>query len=270
MTKAATISDRERERAVRQKDREHIRAFEAGIKDLRRQLSRQKILARKARRETLAKMRRALPAIRRAEAGKRTQLTLDIARERDRFTRWWESVLIERANRRAEIARLRSQLRHLRATRKSRIAEATRRLKLLQVEELARFDSTVGVERRSVESGIATLLEQLRQERADQRQFKGTARAKRRAAVKRTTQKERRQEYTGGVEANLESPEEQAVWRHEKASILRVAKAKGIKAPDAIAELVRERVEADPDRAIEFLANDSERWLMAELNRKAA
>lgn len=68
----------------------------------------------------------------------------------------------------------------------------------------------------------------------------------------------------------MTSPEELAVWRHEKVSILRHAKATGIKEPDAIAELVRERVEADPDRAIEFLVNDSERWLMAELNRKAA
>lgn len=150
MSKAAVISDRERERHVRQTDREHIRAFELGIKDLRRQLARQKILARKARRETLAKMRKAFPAIRRAEAGKRTQLTLDIARERDRYIRWWESVLIERANRRAEIAKLRSQLKHLRATRKSRIAEATRQLKLLQAEELARFDGVVGTERRTV------------------------------------------------------------------------------------------------------------------------
>jgi hypothetical protein len=97
--------------------------------------------------------------------------------------------------------------------------------------------------------------------RSGERKPKGKAKPVQRA-------REGRAERESLVELNLVNAEEQAWWRRNKAQILRRAKEMGITEPDGIAELVRESVEADPERAVEFLQSDADRWLEAELRKQ--
>jgi len=137
----------------------------------------------------------------------------------------------------------------------------------LQGEELARFESDQSARLAVLRDGIGKAKRMLAEATRDQRQMSRTKRQVKQRN-KRATKRERAQEFTGGVETNLTTALEHAVWKREKGVILSMAKARGIKAPDAIAELVRERVEADEDRAVEFLADDSDAWLEAEIRKQ--
>jgi hypothetical protein len=267
VTRVALISDRERERAVRQADRERVKSLQWGIKELTRKVARQKIESRKKRRELLSRMRRALRAVPRRDRTTRAEMLLRVAAERDRFKRWWDSVLLERAKRRAVLSEQRRELKSYRATSNRRIAAAVEQLRRLQGEELERFERDQDERLAILRAGLDEARRTIATERRDQRQMSRTKRQVKERA-KRVTKRERAKEFSGGVEANLTTALEHAVWKRERGLILSNARARGIKEPDAIAELVRERVEADEERAVEFLADDADAWLAAELQRK--
>jgi hypothetical protein len=106
-------------------------------------------------------------------------------------------------------------------------------------------------------------------ERADQRQRRSTKKHVAAGAPK-VTRSERREEYSGGVEANLTSAVQLATWKRARKQILAQAKRLKITQPDAVAELVGEWVEADPDRAMGYVIADAEQWVRDELRRNAA
>jgi len=258
---------RDAEHIARQRDRQRLSDMRAGIVELRRYVSRQKILDRKERRAALARIRAALLDIPRAERDHRHRMASDVLDARQAFRVWWAMVLAERATRLTDIRQLREHLKRYRAGSKARIAAsvaATKRAADELLEELAQGSATRRIR-------ITQLLEhqerELKIERTDQRQFRSTKRHVQKHSKTRVTKTERRQEFSGGVEANLVTAEEHAIWQVARRQILSDAKARGITAPDAIAELVRERAEADPDLATDAMQASADRWLAAELKR---
>lgn len=268
MTRPALISDRERERAIRQADKVQLRRLHERVKGLRLSISRHKIETRKQRRQLLANMRRALRALPRRDRSVVRDRVLAVARQRTDYQQWWAGVLLERARRRAELAELRAAVRTYRAGSPARVAAAVAKLRDLQREQLDGFEQRRAGLINSAEAALEHALRELATERRDQRQMARTKRTTSERKARRATKRERRQEFTGGVEANLTTALEHAVWKREKGRILSNARARGITAPDAIAEMVRERAEAEQDLAIEYLADDADAWLEAELRKQ--
>lgn len=89
-----------------------------------------------------------------------------------------------------------------------------------------------------------------------------------RPASKTIRAKESSAERDSLIEMNLVTPEEQAWWKRNKTQMLRESREAGISEPHAIAELVRERVELEPERAVEFMQADADAWLRSELKRE--
>jgi hypothetical protein len=259
---------RDTEKVLRAQDRQRLRDMRAGIVDLRRSISRQKILDRKARREALQAIRRKLRQVRPNERAHRRNIAREVSTALRDFRAWWQAVLVERANRQADLKQLRAHAKAYRAGTRERIREGVAAVQRAAEEHLAEMASSAEARRERMAAALRAAERDYRTERADQSQFRRTKRNIK-ARAPRVTRKERASEFTGGVEANLLTPEEHAVWRSSKRGILLEAKRLGIKAPDAIAELVRERTEADPDLAIELLARHAERDWAAEY-RKAS
>jgi hypothetical protein len=194
-----------------------------------------------------------------------------LSEKRRSFQEWWAAVRAERVSRLAEIASLRQELKAFGQQWPERKRLAVEAITAAVHKELDQFDKQTDQQLQSLAEIIGKARQELRIEQYDLKSWirnrsgqpkpKGKAKPVQRAREART-------ERESLVELNLVNAEEQAWWRRNKAQILRRAKEMGITEPDGIAELVRESVEADPERAVEFLQSDADRWLEAELRKQ--
>lgn len=249
-----TIIAREREQLARAQERARIRDLAASVAELRRSLRENQAEVTRKRRDILKRLSQTVRRLPKVERTHRRKMASEVVLAVAEFRRWWDVVKAERAARRAEIVQLRTGLRDYRKGSPARVralVENARRIAETRLEEML---GDAEQRRRVLRETLAQAERELKTERADAAQFKRTRQHLRgRASKTKATRRERRQEFTGGVEANLMTAEEHAIWHSARRQILAEAKARGIKAPDQIAELVRERVELEPEAATDSL-----------------
>lgn len=251
--------------------RAHVKGRQERLGELqqeRKAFDRQRRLDRKAR---LDRLRTDLSRARKEPIDQRRKMLRTLAEKRRAFHEWWASVRAERAQRLAEIASLRSELKAFGQQWPQRKRLAVEAITAAVHKELDQFDAQTAQQLHSLESLIAKARQELKAEQYDLKSWvrNRSGERKPKGKIKPIARaREKSLERGSLVELNLTNAEEQAWWRRNKAQILRQAKSMGITEPDAIAELVRESVEADPERAVEFLQSDADRWLEAELRKQ--
>ena len=203
------------------------------------------------------------------QAGLRKIRLRTIHAKRKEFEAWWREVRAERERRLTEIRKLRTELREWSKSLPKRRAESVEQISAEAMRQLATFDAETTEQLGALERAVAQARKEIKADEYDLRVWT-TNRRREKIAPKplRRTRRETIEERASEVEANLVSGEELAWWHKNRGQILRQAKDLGITAPDGIAELVREAVEADPDRALEFLQADADAWVAAELRKQ--
>lgn len=251
---------------LRRVDRERIRELRVQVTALRQAIARQRGESLKERRKLLRGIKSRLKGARRVERSHRHRLLAEVADARVDYQRWLTEVRAEQARRLAELAQTRELLRRWRAGARERVRAALANVERVTAERLAQLDARTADARAELVAALEQAQRDLWQERQDQRQFRRTGRQVTKR-TKRTSRRERAEECGSGVEANLTSAEEFAVWKHARRQVLAAARAQGVTASDQIAELVREYAEANPEQALDWLQNDSDAWLEAELSK---
>lgn len=251
--------------------RAHVKNRQARLTQLqqeRRVFDKQRRLERRAR---LDKLRVELVRTRKRPVEERRKMLRTLSEKRRSFQEWWAAVRVERASRLAEIASLRQELKAFGQQWPERKRLAVEAITAAVHKELDQFDEQTEQQLDSLEALIGKARQELKVEQYDLKSWirnrSGDRKPKSKAKPAQRVS-ERRAERESLVELNLVNAEEQAWWRRNKAQILRRATELGITEPDGIAELVRESVEADPERAVEFLQSDADRWLAAELRKQ--
>jgi hypothetical protein len=227
--------------------------------------------ARKAERKNRLKaLRTAISQAIAQQKGMRKIRLRAIQEKRKAFDVWWREVRQERERRLTEIRKLRQDLREWSKNLSSRRRESVEQISAEAMRQLETFDAQTAEQLGALEQAIAKARRELKADEYDVRVWTSNRRKERTAASKpvRKARRESSEERDSIVEMNLESGEELAWWRRNKTQILRQARDMGISAADGIAELVREAVEADPDRALEFLQADADAWVVAELKKQ--
>lgn len=232
----------------------------------RKELERRRRLERRAR---LGKLRVDLTRARKTPNGNRLRMLQTIASKRRAFAEWWASVRAERAAKLAEIQSLRKELKAFREQWPARKQLAVQAITAAVHRELETFDAQTKRELDSLAALIGKARTELKAEQYDLTTWIRNRRGERKSKIKPIQRaRETKTERDSLVELNLVNAEEQSWWRRNKAQILRQAKEMEITEPDGIAELVREAVEHDPERAVEFLQADADKWLEAELRKQ--
>lgn len=260
---------RQAARIEMQKMREHVKAKRRKLVELEAG-ERNWTQARKAeRRARLKSLREAIRGLARVAKTTRAQKLRTIVERRKQFVEWWAGVRREREMRLAEIKALRLDLRGWSKDLPNRRRAAVEEITSAAQRQLASFDAETANELESLERAIHEARRELRSDEYDLKQWTGNRRREAKAIAKppKRARGESTAELVSAIEANLESAEEWAWWRAERRSILRAAKEAGIEQGDMIAEGIRERVEADPERALEFLQNDADAWVEAEIRK---
>lgn len=252
-----------------QKMREHVKAKRLKLIEAEAR-ERAWTQARKAeRRARLKSLREAIRGLARIAKTTRATKLRAIVERRKQFVEWWAGVRREREMRLAEIKALRLDLRGWSKDMPNRRRAAVEEITTAAQRQLASFDSQTATELESLERAIHEARRELKSDEYDLKVWTGNRRREAKAIARPVKAKrgESTAELVSAIEANLESPEEWAWWRAERRSILRTAKEAGIDQGDLIAEGIRERVEADPERALEFLQNDADAWVEAEIRK---
>jgi hypothetical protein len=232
----------------------------------RRELERRRKQERRAR---LVHLHRQLAQARKFPTTERRAILRVIAQKRKAFADWWAEVQAERARLLAEIQGLRAELKAFGKQWPERKKLAVAAITAAVTRELDTFDEQTRAELVSLEQLIGKARRELKSEQYDLKTWIRNRRGERKTKVKPLARaRESRAELESLIELNLLSAEELAWWRRNKPQILRDARAQGITEPDAIAEQVREAVEGDPERAVEFLQADADAWLEAELRKQ--
>lgn len=251
--------------------RAHVKNRQARLTQLqqeRRAFDKQRRLERRAR---LDKLRVELVQTRKRPIEERRKMLRTLSEKRRSFHEWWAAVRIERASKLAEIASLRQELKAFGQQWAERKRLAVEAITAAVHKELDQFDEQTEQQLDSLEALIGKARQELKVEQYDLKSWirnrSGERKPKSKAKPAQRV-RERRAERESLIELNLVNAEEQAWWRRNKAQILRRATELGITEPDGIAELVRESVEADPERAVEFLQSDADRWLATELRKQ--
>ncbi len=249
--------------------RAHIKSKKAKLKELEaaeREWTKARRLERKAR---LKAIRSGLGKALEQQKGLRTIRLRAIAEKRKAFETWWREVRAERERRLTEIRDLRNELKRWTKDLPARRKESVEQISAEAMRQLATFDAQTTEQLGALERAIQTARRELKSDEYDLRVWSSSRRQERVAPKPlRRTRRETAEERTSEVEANLTSGEELAWWHKNRGQVLRRAKELGITAPDGIAELVREAVEADPDRALEYLQADADAWVAAELRKQ--
>lgn len=260
---------REASRLETQRMREHVK-LKRGKLRASEVAEREWTKARKAeRRARLKVLRQSIAAIAGKSASVRSAKLHVIHEKRKQFAAWWASVRAERVRRLAEISKLRQELRDWAKLGPVRRKESVQQITEAAQRELAKFDDETREGLDALERAVIKARAELKSDEYDLRTW--GANRKRESKPVRPIKQARREnasELAGNVELNLETGEELAWWRRNRPSILRLAKEMGITAGDGIAELVREQVDADPERALEFLQADADVWVEAELRKQ--
>jgi hypothetical protein len=257
----------ERKAALTAADRDKLRTLRARVRDARYALAESKKRHTKERASELLRFRRLVKDAKRADVVTRSDMVDKLLALRGTFNEWWFGVQKERARRLAEIKEWRGEILKYSAGRKARFAEVHVVAELSKADALDELDDKQSREYEALASRLLRAKQDLQTEQRDQREMRRTHKT---ASVARVTRKEKREEYTGGVEANLETSVELAVWKHARKQILTEAKRRHVSAPDAVAEIVREWAEFDPDRAMGYLITDAEQWVTTETRKRAA
>lgn len=257
-----------REEVVRM--RSHVATRRKALTELeqrRRDFERQR---RTERRTRLTQLREKLRAAKRSPTQQRRERLLAIAEKRKAFAAWWADVKMQRARMLAEIQSLRNELKAFGAQWPERRRLAVESITALVHRDLDAFDSQTQAELTKLDELIQKARKALQIESYDLKTWVRNRSGERRQPkpIAKARAKERRAELESLVEMNLSSPEELAWWHRRKAEILRDARAAGITQPDAIAERIRESVEADPESGLEYLQADADAWLTAELRKQ--
>lgn len=262
----------------RQAAKVELDRMRAHVKGKRRQLielesqEREWTKARKAERK--ARLRALRKAIREAvsAAGRYRKAKLQtIAEKRKQFEEWWRQVRIERAARLAEIKRLRIELRDWTRQGPARRKEAVAEIAAEAQRQLSAFDAETIEGLDLLGEAVRKARAELRSDEYDLKQWtsnrrRDVTRGKPIKAIAR--RKESAAELASNVENNLETAEEWAWWRRNRASILRTAKELGKTEGDEVAEMIREQVSDNPEQALDFLAADADAWVEAEVRKQ--
>lgn len=260
---------REASRIELQGMRAHVRQRK---KDLVRLQTEEKswTVARKIERKArLKELHRALGAARKLDLATKREKLRAISERRRQFDQWWASVRAERIARLAEIRNLKTALKgwakHLPKRRQQAVAEITAAAQ----RQFEAFDDETSKQHDALERALQQARRELRADEYDLKTWVANRGKERRPVVKavRKPRGETTAELVSDIENNLMTAEEWAWWRAERKSILRSAKEQGITEGDAIAELIRENVEMEPERALEFLQADADAWVEAEVRK---
>lgn len=260
---------REAARIELEKMRAHVKAKKRKLVELEadeRNWTKARKLERKAR---LKDLRKALRDLASANAKARTAKVRAIAERRKQFEEWWAGVRRERDMRLAEIKRMRADLRAWSKELPNRRRAAVEEVSTAALRHLQTFDKQTADQLELLERAIHEARRELKSDEYDLKTWGSNRRREARTIAKppRRARGESTAELVSAIEANLETAEEWAWWRAERKSILRTAKEAGITEGDAIAEGIRERVELEPERAIEYLQNDADAWVEAEIRK---
>jgi hypothetical protein len=250
--------------------RAHVATRRKALTELeqrRREFERQR---RNERRTRLLQLREKLQAAKRASSRERKQRLLVIVEKRKAFAAWWADVKLQRARMLAEIQSLRNELKAFGAQWPERRRLAVESITALVQRDLDAFDSQTQSELTKLDELIQKARKALQIESYDLRTWVRNRSGERRQPkpIAKARANERRAELASLIELELTNPEELAWWHRRKAEILRDAKAAGITEPDAIAERIREAVEADPETGVEYLQADADAWLANELRKQ--
>lgn len=258
-----------REEIVRM--RAHVASRRKALGTLEQQRREFEQRRRQERRARLAHLRTKLSDARRFPTGQRRQRLQIIAAKRKAFAQWWAEVRAQRARMLAEIQGLRQELKAFKAQWPERRRLAVSSITAIVQRELDSFDDQTRAELEQFEQLIGKARRELKVEEYDLKTWVRNRSGERKRASKPIAgarARERKAELESLVELNLTSPEELAWWHRRKPEILRNARAANVTEPDAIAELVREAAESDPERAVEYLQADADAWLEAELRKQ--
>jgi hypothetical protein len=261
-----------------EKMRAHLKAKKAKLATLQRE---EKDWTKARRLERRSRLKELKSTIRDAVSSKgrmveRKRRLLAIAEKRRAFTAWWEQVRRERIARLDEIKRLRRDLLDWSKQGPARRREAIGQITAEAQRQLAAFDEETARGLDILGEAVHKARRELTSDEYDLRSWtsnrardaKLPPKSKRERYPFRKNRKELAIELESNVEANLESPEEWAWWRRNKASILRNAKASGKTEGDEIAEVIREAVGDNPEEALGYLADDADAWVEAEIRRQ--
>lgn len=260
---------REASRIELEKMRAHVKAKKRKLAELEsdeKHWTKARKLERKAR---LKDLQKALRDLQRADAKNRVAKVRAIAERRKQFEEWWAGVRRERDMRLGEIKRMRADLRAWSKDLPNRRRAAVEEVTAAAQRHLQSFDQKTASELDALERAIQEARRELKSDEYDLRTWTSNRRREVKAVVKPPKRKrgESTAELVSNIENNLVTAEEWAWWRAERASILRNAREAGISEGDAIAEGIRERVELEPERAIEYLQQDADAWVEAEIRR---
>lgn len=257
---------KEREQGIKSADRERVALLRSRVKAIQLEIAQSKRRHPKERRAFLLKIRQLTRGLRAKDRAERKALAAAINERVKSFREWWAEVLRERKRRLDQIATLRKEIAAHRATAKPRLIEATAILSRQRDETLDALDEQQNREADDMFSRLNRAKKHLATELQDQKSMRQTARQTMIAA--KPKQGERKAEFTGGVEANLTSAIELAVWKKARKQILAEANRKRVSTPDGVAELVQEYAETHQDQAMAWLQDDVETWMAKELERK--
>lgn len=217
----------------------------------------------------LGKLRTELQRTRKRPVAERRAMLQTISEKRRAFSAWWALVRAERAAKLAEIKSLRQELKAFAQQWPERKKMAVQTISAAVHKELEGFDQQTDKELQSLGELIGKARRELKAEEYDLKTWIRNRTGERKSKIKPIQRaRELKTEREGLIELNLVNAEEQAWWRKNKQQILRQAKDLGITEPDGIAELVREAVDLEPERAVEFLQSDADRWLATELKKQ--
>ena len=251
------------------KMREHIKAKRRKLGELELN-ERTWTKARKAERKArLRKLRETIRGAADVDGRYRKSKLLEIDRKRKAFEAWWREVRLERETRLSEIRMLRAELREWTKEGPARRKESIAQITAEAQRQLAKFDAETAAGLDALGDAVRKARAELRSDEYDLRQWtsnrkRDVARGQAPKAVRRQTA----EELESNVEHNLETPEEWAWWRRNKRSLLRQAKELGKTSGDEIAEMIREAVGDNPEEALNYLADDADAWVEAEIRRQ--
>lgn len=260
--KEAARVELERMRAHIRKRKRQLRELEA---DERRWRESRKV-ERSAR---LRELRKTMKRVRVDDTDTRRKQLAIIVQKRKAFEQWWSEVRAERKRRLEEIAKLRAELRawtkHGPERRKASVEAVTKEAQ----NQLRSFDLETGEQLEVFAEAVKRARAELKSDEYDLRTW-GTNRRRdvQKAQATKPKGKESTAELVSGIEANLMTAEEWAWWRTERASILRLAKTLGKTEGDEVAEMIREAVEMNPERALDYLSRDADAWVEAEVRKQ--
>lgn len=258
---------RDRATALRSQDRAELARLRDAVKVARAAITTWKRTHPKRRAEVLREIRDLAKQAKASERTTRATLIARIVKRRADYYEWWSKVCLEKRMRLVELQSLRLDLAQWRKQGSARRHEFRAVMVSAKAAKLEALSASMDREAETLFGALERAKSHAKSERYAIRSRAKTAKALAKPTV---TRREKASEYSGGVEANLQTAVELAYWKHERRRVLAEAKRRGVTAADGVAEIVTELVEFDPDRAMGFLIDETEQWVRNETKARAA